>query len=772
MSASDNADKEGLLEAGDGQVARELQQKNESGTGDDGTKVPQEGGSEGEGAAGEDEHRIPPSALMDELETRHDTHAFKESLWDAVIFLWMPHVGSLVSSLTTICILLNFILQTSFIFIVNYSMLANPLGTGDLNDLLHFRASASHSFKRADELTHESMARLICQDGGSQKAIMATGQGQLQQSALKYSFNNAGPVLAVLVQICWLGTVIKDLSELHDLVACLWKIRGERTQLSGERTRDDEISVKLTSISSSRFIWVMVTVVLPKLFIAVALGFVGVRYLANTEDMSDLVLNSLALAFVFELDELLFATLAPRRLRLLIGRMEPLKKQSVRMPAGMETALVLTGIAIAVSATYIFLIQPFAWTLGMAHHIVCGGNQDFVYVRNRATGMIHVAASNDGTASHGDWEQDELTILKEANLMLEDWYPNENNWNDIDNLIRELSEHNKSAMHEVGDVHHSFEVMSEYASKSITDISSSQTCEDLTSDDAAQSEAARVYLAAKLGLGNYSYACGDPLGDLSFRDACSMHDYTLLRASCPVSCGCSVPFMGDHFVAAFDSVHSGCPRSCESKWFPIRHLAWSLPDHYDVSVTKHMQGYVADMPNVSSLTFDEPSESLIVYKWIMKYFEGVNDFWTLQSEHARLQRSEVGVSGLLYYDAHFDSENFSMSTLCDSTGAPGRDPITCSEGMVEASDFVNHVASGELLSTILNGQWHFHPLVPHPRGLKGCDFFTSWELRSLLGLDLCSNDAFLASIRPICQEECGCKPGMSQCYSWPMKNPL
>ena len=48
----------------------------------------------------------------------------------------------------------------------------------------------------------------------------------------------------------------------------------------------------------------------------------------------------------------IFATLAPRRLHVLIDKAKPLERHERRLPAGMETTLVLIGITIAVSATF------------------------------------------------------------------------------------------------------------------------------------------------------------------------------------------------------------------------------------------------------------------------------------------------------------------------------------------------------------------------------------------------------------------------------------
>jgi len=89
-------------------------------------------------------------------------------------------------------------------------------------------------------------------------------------------------------------------------------------------------------------------------------------------------------------------------------------------------------------------------------------------------------------------------------------------------------------------------------------------------------------------------------------------------------------------------------------------------------------------------------------------------------------------------------------------------------GCLAAHQYVEYAVAGGITTSLLDGRWRLHPFLPHPRGLKGCQFLISWEFRAILGMDLCSVGQF-ASIRSLCPNECNCVTGMEEC---PTVSPL
>lgn len=69
-----------------------------------------------------------------------------------------------------------------------------------------------------------------------------------------------------------------------------------------------ESTFVITHLSLQLKVWVSVIVFVPKVIIALVLWYIGARWLTATPGIDNLMLNSLALTFICELDELLFRT--------------------------------------------------------------------------------------------------------------------------------------------------------------------------------------------------------------------------------------------------------------------------------------------------------------------------------------------------------------------------------------------------------------------------------------------------------------------------------
>eukprot|EP00927_Polykrikos_kofoidii_P015377 TRINITY_DN1681_c1_g1_i1.p1 TRINITY_DN1681_c1_g1~~TRINITY_DN1681_c1_g1_i1.p1 ORF type:complete len:207 (+),score=5.24 TRINITY_DN1681_c1_g1_i1:59-622(+) len=75
-----------------------------------------------------------------------------------------------------------------------------------------------------------------------------------------------------------------------------------------------------------------------------------------------------------------------------------------------------------------------------------------------------------------------------------------------------------------------------------------------------------------------------------------------------------------------------------------------------------------------------------------------------------------------------------------------------------AEQVADYFLSGGLVNDTFNQRWNIYDGIPHPRNLTGCRFWTSWEIRWLLGFDICAEDGRFRSIRFACPESCWCGP--------------
>jgi len=70
--------------------------------------------------------------------------------------------------------------------------------------------------------------------------------------------------------------------------------------------------------------------------------------------------------------------------------------------------------------------------------------------------------------------------------------------------------------------------------------------------------------------------------------------------------------------------------------------------------------------------------------------------------------------------------------------------------------FIQWMWDGNVSLSLADGNWDLMPGLPHPRGLRGCEYLASFEIKALLGFDVCDGSEY-GSLRMLCPETCGCR---------------
>merc|ERR1711963_712868 len=65
--------------------------------------------------------------------------------------------------------------------------------------------------------------------------------------------------------------------------------------------------------------------IVPRIFIALLLGSVGVIFLLRTKSLDELILNCVALTTVLNADELIYSAIMPRKVEVLLSLCEPIE---------------------------------------------------------------------------------------------------------------------------------------------------------------------------------------------------------------------------------------------------------------------------------------------------------------------------------------------------------------------------------------------------------------------------------------------------------------
>jgi len=698
-----------------------------------------------------------------------DAYALNMSIWDSMLFCGHPGLGGSVSVVTLLAYVFNVGSQFAFCYMIWNYMLEPDVNSSALETLLKFRLSIAHNVEFADPMTKQSLAQQVCNT--NEKVHYAAGQMDILKDVKR--FLNGGPQLMILAEIIFLCVIVKELDAIAQFTKAVMSLRtSHKTRVvladssehevhdPAERCKAEDLYLvsvvtRIEKIRPLRVYFAWALIIVPRVIICLVLGITGVRFIGKTNNVDDLILNCLAIAFVIDLDELIYECLAPRRLKTLMNNVEPIPCHAPeylvtrRHAPVMSPVLKVFFLIASVVTAYYLVLGRFFWQLSEVDHILCSQDShlDFVYARNSANNIIYVAKSQ----KTDDWTADEVTMMEVANLDIEatyDWSPG------ILAKQKELrtgSEKGPPAIvlgHSVALVSNTtydasiYEALEELGDSPLQRAANSLVCQDLGSRSEFHS-----YLAAlrELMQNTSISTCADVPWEL-----CGRREMTQLRALCPVRCSCHVPptYEIDSLRALagyFQSPQGGCPQSCQSQ------VKTSNEMHFVRGPAPFSDGIGSTAGRCTDLGADafvvggsgsmKSSVECLVNGTVAADCSGLppDALWWLTFT--------AGLFEHLAADVAFPDIVDGAVPLVFQGIAPSM-----------MQDLAKWISNGSLALSFLDGEWELMPGLPHPRGLTGCDYLASFEVRMLLNIDLCSVDEY-SSIRFMCPVSCGCSAG-------------
>eukprot|EP00747_Dinoflagellata_sp_TGD_P219713 gnl/TRDRNA2_/TRDRNA2_91784_c0_seq2.p1 gnl/TRDRNA2_/TRDRNA2_91784_c0~~gnl/TRDRNA2_/TRDRNA2_91784_c0_seq2.p1 ORF type:complete len:347 (-),score=32.70 gnl/TRDRNA2_/TRDRNA2_91784_c0_seq2:425-1465(-) len=128
-------------------------------------------------------------------------------------------------------------------------------------------------------------------------------------------------------------TMLTDMQETWTMCEMvLWMmptVNGTSQCLRYAADPDGNLTLAAGGMSQSRKAWVTAVVLGPKFVIALLLLGVGGMFLASSGSNTDLIMNNLAIVFVFDVDEMIFNFLTPRYTRAVIAEIPPFAKDDL-----------------------------------------------------------------------------------------------------------------------------------------------------------------------------------------------------------------------------------------------------------------------------------------------------------------------------------------------------------------------------------------------------------------------------------------------------------
>ena len=214
----------------------------------------------------------------------------------------------------------------------------------------------------------------------------------------------SGQRMCILALLVWIITMLQEIFACYR--ACLAVVhvpRGRSSVLSLDA--DNALTISKLSLPHAAL---SLTVQLARLAIGIPLLWYGIQFLAYTPNIGDLLLNAVALEFVISVDELVFAALAPYKVRALVGGAASLAAPApsrwaqcwgLRLDLRAVFRVVATAALLAVAILHV--LNPQIREMVSARDALCAGDVDFVYTRD---GMGAIAwaypdrASFDGSS--------------------------------------------------------------------------------------------------------------------------------------------------------------------------------------------------------------------------------------------------------------------------------------------------------------------------------------------------------------------------------------
>jgi len=109
----------------------------------------------------------------------------------------------------------------------------------------------------------------------------------------------------LFILIIWWLIVIKEVRACLAWWGTIWNIDGSTTLITGGKADNPEITI--TAIRFVEKLFIGINIVLPRTLIILSLAYIGTDFLIIADDYADLILNSVALGFLVDVDDMLFA---------------------------------------------------------------------------------------------------------------------------------------------------------------------------------------------------------------------------------------------------------------------------------------------------------------------------------------------------------------------------------------------------------------------------------------------------------------------------------
>eukprot|EP00927_Polykrikos_kofoidii_P008228 TRINITY_DN13410_c0_g1_i2.p1 TRINITY_DN13410_c0_g1~~TRINITY_DN13410_c0_g1_i2.p1 ORF type:complete len:711 (-),score=56.03 TRINITY_DN13410_c0_g1_i2:37-2169(-) len=474
---------------------------------------------------------------------REDEYFLADSVWDAALVVGVQGVSRSDSAFLLLYTLLNVAIQgfVCFTLITNADFV--PHGSWSRYKSVKFAMQRwlltdGHSLVNLD-LGDRSLVTRVCENDAS--LSLGLRQANLLSAINSYfgvldsaseitdsSYFTRGPLISVMCMFYYILVVLKDMRHVtHSIFALAALPRANHTLV---------VSNAVLSLSFGRFVWSLFVVIV-RVAVAGLLLAAGMIWLAVTNQISQLILNTAALSFVLELDDLIFHAMLPSTLQNFVTGMQPLKFK--RFPWKSRAALPLFVTILLIFAVCRTVMVENIHDMLVIRKELCGGFKEFVSTKDPNGLMWSRKTAN--SSFHDVMDRYELQA------------------------VREMSQaDNPGVAASFNFTQWTMDVIQFEIRASSAGAAPPGPCLDYSDSPYAPlfSTALRSFLNNMVSMVRQRYDSVFPeeFSCSGYRAVCS--DYTLMRSLCPVTCGCATGTSG--LLVMGPPKDKGCPAECNA----------------------------------------------------------------------------------------------------------------------------------------------------------------------------------------------------------------
>jgi len=336
-------------------------------------------------------------------------YTFGESTWDLVFFIGTGALGPLGSVQTFLLAVVNVVMQVVFVAIAYFNFTTPQVDASSVEEAIRWRRSSGQAMSSYSPLAKESLAERVCkmdkslEQSGIQVALYENIESYLKSGRDGFESYFTGQMLCLVALICWYLMVAKEVSHALALHRGIVAVPSGKTKIDTRENPFTQVRhYRLKSVARRRKLFSAILLAY-RIFAAILLVWVGTFFLVYTVDVTELILNAVALGIILDIDDLLFDALATTPGRHLVHQLDALPMPAMPRIRGADAKSAFMSIAIPVLSitVYFTMLQPMVDTLHDVSFAMCGGNKAFVW--NLDPRGVVLLSDTPG----GGWEEDQ-----------------------------------------------------------------------------------------------------------------------------------------------------------------------------------------------------------------------------------------------------------------------------------------------------------------------------------------------------------------------------